>query len=288
MREEAAEQLRLFYEVIERLRAPGGCPWDREQTHQTLAPYLLEETYELLEAINSGDEASLREELGDVLLQVFIHCAIAAEKEGGFDIGDVAEQVRLKMIHRHPHVFGDVEVTGAADVVVNWEKLKSVEKKSRESLLDGVPKTLPALAYAQAIQKRPARLGLDSWHELNAAVAGVENALQRIQAAAKDVPAPQTGEDWVVREGEIARGAGAGSEQVAQPSEEIATAVGELLWSAAALTRMLRVDGEDELRRRTDEFARRFRATESELKGAGLDIHELSDDQREKLRKQTY
>ena len=161
MREESVEALRALNEVIEQLRAPGGCPWDREQTHRSLRPYLLEETYEVLEAIDSMEPGTLREELGDLLLQVLMHSAIAMEADGGFDIGDVAVDVRAKMIHRHPHVFGDVAVDGAAGVVVNWEKLKTVEKRDRLSLLDGVPAALPALAHAQGVQKRPARVGFD-------------------------------------------------------------------------------------------------------------------------------
>src|ERR1700730_5631288 len=122
MREEAAAELRELYETVEQLRAPGGCPWDRAQTHGTLRPYLLEEAYEALEAIESGSPALLREELGGLLLQVFMPSAIAAEGgEAGFDIGDVAGVTRRKMVHRHPHVFGDTTVTGAAEVVVNWE-----------------------------------------------------------------------------------------------------------------------------------------------------------------------
>ena len=140
MRDEAAESVRALGEVVERLRAPGGCPWDREQTHRTLRPYLLEETYEALEAIEGGQPARLREELGDILLQVFMHCAIAQESPDGFDVGEVAEVTRQKMVHRHPHVFGTAEVAGAAEVVVNWERLKAAEKGERLShlLLGGV------------------------------------------------------------------------------------------------------------------------------------------------------
>ena len=161
MRDQAVDALRALNEVVERLRAPGGCPWDREQTHRSLRPYLLEETYEVLEAIDSGETGTLREELGDLLLQVLMHSAIAMEADDGFDIGDVADDVRAKMIHRHPHVFGDVAVDGPAGVVVNWEKLKTAEKRERLSLLDGVPAALPALAHAQGVQKRPARVGFD-------------------------------------------------------------------------------------------------------------------------------
>jgi uncharacterized protein YabN with tetrapyrrole methylase and pyrophosphatase domain len=172
MRDEAAGSLRALNEVVERLRAPGGCPWDREQTHASLRPYLLEETYEVLDAI----EATLREELGDVLLQVLMHCAIAGEGDEGFDIGDVAETTRAKMIHRHPHVFGDTAVEGAPDVVVNWERLKRAEKSERLSLLDGIPRALPALAFAQGVQKRPARLGFDETPAVDDAVGSLRAA----------------------------------------------------------------------------------------------------------------
>ena len=173
--------LRALNEVVERLRAPGGCPWDREQTHRSLRPYLLEETYEVLEAIDAADSATLREELGDLLLQVLMHSAIAMEEEGGFDIGDVADDVRAKMIHRHPHVFGDVAVDGPAGVVVNWEKLKTAEKRERLSLLDGVPAALPALAHAQGVQKRPARVGFDETPTASLALDAVQSALRRVE-----------------------------------------------------------------------------------------------------------
>jgi len=171
MRDEAATSLRALNETVERLRAPGGCPWDREQTHRSLRQYLLEETYEVLEAIERGEEATLREELGDLLLQVLMHSAIAAERADGFDIGDVAEVTRTKMVHRHPHVFGDTAVSGADEVVVNWERLKAREKGERLSVLEGVPRSLPALAFALGVQKRPARLGFDETPELRDALA---------------------------------------------------------------------------------------------------------------------
>ena len=181
MRDEAVDALRALNEVVERLRAPGGCPWDREQTHRSLRPYLLEETYEVLEAIDSASRRTLREELGDLLLQVLMHSAIAMEPEDGYDIGDVADDVRRKMIHRHPHVFGDVAVDGPAGVVVNWEKLKTAEKRQRLSLLDGVPAAMPALAHAQGVQKRPARVGFDETPTVPAALDGVREALDRVE-----------------------------------------------------------------------------------------------------------
>lgn len=141
--------------VMARLRAPGGCPWDAEQTHTSLAKYLLDETYELLEAIETRDAHHMAEELGDLLLQVAFHAEIGAA-EGAFTIDDVAERLATKLVARHPHVFGDVDVEGASEVVANWEVIKDHEK-GRTSVLEGVPEALPALAYAQKILKRAAR-----------------------------------------------------------------------------------------------------------------------------------
>jgi tetrapyrrole methylase family protein/MazG family protein len=150
-------------DIVARLRGPGGCPWDRQQTHASLKPFLLEEAYEVLEALDGGDMAKLREELGDLLLQILLHSQIASE-DGSFDVGDVIRGLAEKLIHRHPHVFGGTEVSGAEEVVVNWEELKRQEKQE-DSLLAGVPKQLPALAYSQAIQGRAARAGFD-WERL--------------------------------------------------------------------------------------------------------------------------
>ncbi|MGA8015623.1 MAG: MazG family protein, partial [Candidatus Dormiibacterota bacterium] len=206
MRDEAAQALRQLNEVVERLRAPGGCPWDREQTHRSLRPYLLEETYELLEAIDYRGPETLREELGDLLLQVLMHCAIAAESPDGFDIGDVAETTRAKMIHRHPHVFGDASVRDAAEVVVNWERLKRTEKRDRLSLLDGVPHALPALAFAQGVQKRPARVGFDETPSVASALDLVRAAVDAVVELAATAPRRVTqGGDWVVTDGAVTR-----------------------------------------------------------------------------------
>ena len=255
MRDAAVDSLRALNEVVERLRAPGGCPWDRAQTHASLRPYLLEETYELLEAIDAQDAATLREELGDVLLQVLMHCAIAAEADDGFDIGDVAEVTRAKMIHRHPHVFGDTAVEGAAEVVVNWERLKSAEKHERLSLLEGVPSALPALAFAQGVQKRPARLGFDETPSTTDALDAATTALQRLSGAAESSAAPQQGQDWT--------------------ADALEETVGELLYAVVALARRLRVNPEDALRARTNHFVARFRILEEVARSDGVDLHDL-------------
>ena len=282
MRDDALQALRALNEVIERLRAPGGCPWDREQTHRTLRPYLLEETYEVLDAIDGREGSTLREELGDLLLQVLMHAAIAQEDPDGFDIGDIAEVTRAKMIHRHPHVFGDVAVGGAADVVVNWERLKRVEKGERLSLLDGVPHALPALAYAQGVQKRPARVGFDETPTLFAAIASVRDALDAVETAASRAAAEtvQQGKDWAVTEGEIARPtANSGGDHAAPPAppRALENAVGELLFDVVALARRLRVNPEDALRERAAEFADRFRLLEQQARAAGVDLHDLDE-----------
>jgi MazG family protein len=284
MREDAVASLRALNEVVERLRAPGGCPWDREQTHSSLRPYLLEETYEVLEAIDGTGGASLREELGDLLLQVLMHCAIAAENEDGFDLGDVAETTRVKMIHRHPHVFGDTAVEAAAEVVVNWERLKQSEKNERLSLLDGIPRALPALAFAQGVQKRPARLGFDETPTTEEGVAALTTALARLSSlAGKAALHPVRGQDWSVIDGEIRGVPGAGPVDQARttvpspPSAE--AAVGDLLFAAVALARRLRVNPEDALRARSNRFADRFRSLEVRARGDGVDLHDLDDEE---------
>ncbi len=259
------ESLRALNEVVERLRAPGGCPWDREQTHSSLRPYLLEETYELLEAIDGGEQLTLREELGDVLLQVLMHSAIAAESDGGFDIGAVADVTRAKMIHRHPHVFGEAAVDGAAEVVVNWERLKHVEKHDRLSVLDGVPRALPALAFAQGVQKRPARLGFDQLGDVDDAIAAARGALDAVEAAAAGSAPEPRGRDWSASAAEPGEGSGA----------SLDTALGELLFAVVALARRLQVNPEDALRTRTNQFAGRFRRLEEQARADGADLHEL-------------
>lgn len=149
-------------EVMDRLRSPGGCPWDAAQTHRSLAKYLLEETYETLEAIETDDMALLREELGDLLLQVLFHARLAEELPEGerFSIDDVASDLVGKLVHRHPHVFADVKVDGAAEVNENWERLKA-EEKARTSIVEGVPMGQPALALAAKLVSRAQRAGTD-------------------------------------------------------------------------------------------------------------------------------
>ena len=175
----AAEMERLT-SVMARLRGEKGCPWDREQTHATLKPYLIEEAYEVLEAIDAERMDKLQEELGDLLLQVVFHAQVAAEA-GDFDLAGVAKTIADKLVRRHPHVFGDVEVDGVAGVLANWERIKGHEYgEERASALAGVPAALPALMRAQKLQIKAAKVGFD-WPDLTGALAKVSEEMQEFQ-----------------------------------------------------------------------------------------------------------
>ncbi|WP_018502114.1 nucleoside triphosphate pyrophosphohydrolase [Parafrankia discariae] len=241
--------------VMDRLRSPGGCPWDAEQTHVSLAPYLLEEAYEAYQAIEDGDLAELREELGDVLMQVLFHARVAAEAGGaGWDVDDVAAGLTAKLVRRHPHVFGDVAVSGADDVVTNWDAIKAVEK-GRKSVTEGVPLSAPALFLTAKLLRRAAKLGLPP-----------ELALPRHPADnGTDADAARTASD-----------AGAGVPHlVAELAREIGTAgagtgaeerIGDLLFAAVVLAGERGVDPETALRGR----ARLFRDTLARAEHAAL------------------
>lgn len=237
--------LSAVFEVVRRLRAADGCPWDREQTHQSLRPYLLEETYELLEAIDSGDESKLREELGDVLLQVAMHAQIAAD-EGRFDAGAISEQEAAKMVARHPHVFGDRQVRDAEEVLSNWEhdKLARAEKDGlpRESVVDRVPATLPALAWTLGLQKRAARIGFD-YQDARTAAEGVAEEARELAEVESD--------------------------------EEFFHEYGDLLFALVNVARKRRVNPEDALRTAGQRFARRFRAMEGLAEQRGVRLSAL-------------
>ncbi|MFN8450445.1 MAG: nucleoside triphosphate pyrophosphohydrolase [Anaerolineae bacterium] len=178
-----------FQEVIAHLRAPEGCPWDRKQTHRSLRQYLLEEAHEVLEAIDADDADALREELGDLLLQIVLHTQIAID-DGEFRMADVLSAINAKMIRRHPHVWGDVQIENAEGVVKNWEALKQEEraengKQKRESLLDSVPKGLPALLQAMMYQDKAAKPGFD-WHRIDDVVDKVREEFDEVLSATDD------------------------------------------------------------------------------------------------------
>lgn len=233
-----------IFEVVARLRAPGGCPWDREQTHESLRPYLLEETYELLEAIDTGDDTKMMEELGDVLLQVAMHAEIAAE-QGRFDASQVSQAVAAKMVKRHPHVFGDVSVANADEVLRNWEHQKAgeaIQEGRDESVVDRVPATLPALAWALGLQKRAARVGFDFESPKQAAGAVAEEARELAEAT---------------------------------DQAQAFDAMGDLLFTLVSLSRTLKVNPEDALRVAGRRFRRRFAKTESGVRLDGKSFRDL-------------
>src|SRR6266404_8688512 len=237
--------IEAIFEVVARLRAPGGCPWDREQTHESLRPYLLEETYELLEAIDSGDDAKIKEELGDLLLQVAMHAEIAAEQRR-FDAAEVSEAVAAKMVKRHPHVFGEVSVASADEVLRNWEHAKGDEARDSgregESVVDRVPSTLPALAWALGLQKRAARVGFDFESPTQTA----ENVAEEARELAEATDAKQAFEE-----------------------------MGDLLFAVVSLARRLKINPEDALRVSGQRFRRRFAETEASLRRDGVDFRDL-------------
>src|SRR5215472_12424176 len=219
------------FEIARRLRRPDGCPWDREQTHESLRPYLLEEAHEFLEVIDRGlDDAKLLEELGDVLFQVAMHAAIAEER-GGFDAARLSEATAAKMVARHPHVFGDEQVADAADVLRLWERRKAEEAaregRAAETPVDRVSVTLPALAWTSGMQKRAARVGFD--------------------------PAPAGGEVEAIAERARALAAAADSEDAFREA-------GELLLAVVGLARRRDVNPEDALRAAGQRFRDRFAA----------------------------
>ncbi len=229
-----------LHAVVQRLHAPGGCPWDREQTHESLRPHLLEEAYEALEAIDSGDPAKLSEELGDVLLQVLMHACVA-ERSGTFSYAGINEHIMRKLIRRHPHVFGDARAETADDVRKNWEALKKQEKP-RQSILDGIPVSLPALAASQSIQGRARRLGFD-WPD-------IEGPLEKLREEV----------------GEFARATGG-------PDRE--DEFGDILFVLANIAQRLDIDAEQALRGANAKFKRRFGHVERMAADRSLDLQKM-------------
>jgi MazG family protein len=233
--------------VMARLRGPDGCPWDAEQTHETLVKYLLDETYELIEAIESGASGHIAEELGDLLLQVVFHAQMAADA-GEFDVDEVAGGIVTKLVTRHPHVFGDVEVDGASEVVANWELIKDHEK-GRTSVLEGVPEALPALAYATKLQKRAGKVGFD-WDDAKGPAEKVREELAEVEGASPD-----------------------------RLEEE----VGDLVFASVALARKLGVDPETALRRTARKFRDRLARMESSASERGLKLKDLEPGELDRL-----
>ena len=231
--------------VQARLRAPGGCPWDAEQTHQTLARHLLEETHELLEAIDAEDSDAIRDELGDLLLQVTFHAQIAAD-DGRWDVDDVAQGLVEKLIHRHPHVFGEVEVSGSDEVLVNWERLKAEEPGGQKPIEDDIPAMLPALARAAKVQRRAAGWGFE-WRTTEGALSALREEIGELERAAD----PDNAEEEV----------------------------GDVLFATVAVARRLGVDPETALRRTVRGFAGRYDRFMAMADEQGLDLASMSEDE---------
>jgi tetrapyrrole methylase family protein/MazG family protein len=245
--------LPTFQETIARLRAPDGCPWDREQTHKTLRSNLLEETYEALTALDAGDDEKLCEELGDLLMQVAMHVQIATE-EGAFQFADLIGGIDAKLKRRHPHVFGDVEVAGTADVLRNWEAIKASERReeghAQDSRLAGVPDLLPALARAQALGDRAARAGFD-WPDVDGVVDKLDEEVAELRAAQN-------------------------------PAERLRE-MGDLLFTLVNVARWLDIDAESALRSACDRFAGRYAEMERAARARGADLATLSMAEQEAL-----
>lgn len=241
-----------FAEIVAHLRAPNGCPWDREQTHESLRKHLLEESYEAISAIDSGDFADMREEFGDLLLQVVLQSQIANEG-GQFNVNQVIQGIYSKIVRRHPHVFGDLKLEGVEGVLANWEKLKEQErgtKKDGKGLLDGIPVALPALSQAQEYQDRAARVGFD-WPE-------IEGVLEKIAEEIEEV-------------------------KRATDEKELAAEIGDLLFALVNLARWKKVDAESALRKTNRKFKQRFAYVEQGSKKQGRGLSTLSLDEMESL-----
>jgi MazG family protein len=230
--------------IMATLRGPQGCPWDREQTLASLRPFLLEETYEALEALDRGDLESLREELGDLLFEI-VFLARIAEEGGHFSAGDAAADVGAKLVRRHPHVFGDVEVAGPDEVVRNWEQIKKAEK-GRSSIMDGLPGDLPSLLYAHKVQRKAASVGFD-WDDVNGALPKVDEELDELREA------------------------------IATAVEgDIEAELGDLLFAVVNVARHLDVDPETALRGASAKFRSRFQAVEAQAEASGRDLSSMT------------
>lgn len=244
-------------EIMARLRAPGGCPWDREQNFSTIKPYLLEETYEVMDAIDAGDWEGLTDELGDLLLQAVFFAQLAAE-EGRFDIADSLLAINSKLVRRHPHVFADGDAKTAEDVLRRWDEIKAVEKESKgvprpKGVLDGVPRSLPALVEAQKIAAKAAGAGFD-WEN-------VEQVLEKLKEELAEIDAARAGGKPAEIEGEI----------------------GDLLFVVVNIARFLKVDPEQALRKTNSKFRRRFAHVEGGLAAEGKTPQQASIDEMEAL-----
>jgi len=248
------ENFERLVAIMHRLRAPGGCPWDAEQTHESIKPYLVEEAYEVLEAIDSGEAEDLCGELGDLLLQVVFHAEMAAETNR-FAVADVVDAICAKMVRRHPHVFGDTEVSGAAEVLQNWSKIKAAERKGSgdQSALAGVPRAMPALLRAHRVSEKAASAGFD-WTSAADVIAKLHEELGEIETALRN-----------------------------EGPERVAEELGDLLFAATNLARHLGIRSEDALNGATDRFGDRYRKMEALLEDRSQEMGALDETEKNEL-----
>ncbi|KGQ39527.1 nucleoside triphosphate pyrophosphohydrolase [Gallibacterium anatis] len=243
-------KLEKFAEIIAKLRDPnGGCPWDLEQTYQTMPPHILEEAYEVVEAINQDDRKELKEELGDLLMQV-VFLSQLAQEEGAFTLDDVIDGITDKIIRRHPHVFGEIKAENSDEVLKNWENIKQQERYQKEqfSILDNVPIALPSLLRAAKLQKRCAKVGFD-WSELEPTIQKVEEELQEVRDEVSKQP---------------------------QNPQAIEEEIGDLLFASVNVARHLKLNSEEALRKANLKFERRFRQVEQSILASGRQLDQVS------------
>lgn len=240
-----SEKFQNLIDIMEKLRSEEGCPWDRVQNHDTLKRYLLEETYELIEAIEKKDYEGIKEELGDLLLQIVFHSKIAKD-EGRFDIEDVIDIISQKMIRRHPHVFGNEDFKTPEEVLNQWDDRKKQEGKLSDSILDGIPSTLPSLLRAYKIQSRAAKVGFD-WESVGGIFDKISEEVDELKEAIN-----------------------------LKEKEKIEEEIGDILFSIVNLARFLKVDPETALRKTNKKFEKRFRELEKIAKNKGKKLNEMS------------
>jgi ATP diphosphatase len=285
------ERFERLVSIMERLRAPGGCPWDREQTFDSIKPYTLEETYEVLEAIDHRDWPELAGELGDLLLQVLFYAEMAKE-QGSFSVDDVLDRLSTKLINRHPHVFGDVKADTSAEVKRNWEAIKVEERKKREgdggegsaaptqsekhSILAGVSSAMPALLEAHKLSSRAAQAGFD-WPDVEGLFEKLQEETNELREQLKQFPAPGPRPQG--------RGlAGSGRTVVAEPlGARLEEEVGDLFFVLVNIARYLSLDAESALRKTNRKFKRRFQWMEDRLHEAGRSADQAAMEELESL-----
>jgi tetrapyrrole methylase family protein/MazG family protein len=231
--------------IMEKLRGDKGCPWDKEQTRESLKPFILEEAYELIEAIESGDPEKMKEELGDLLFQIVFQCQIAKERKE-FDISDVIGMISKKMIKRHPHVFGEADYRTSAEVVIQWEEHKKLEGKRRESILEGVPEALPSLLRAHRLQNRAASVGFD-WDKVGDALRKLDEELKEFKRALET-----------------------------KEKNEIGDELGDILFMLVNVSRFIGVNPEDALRKTIAKFISRFRYIEMKAADDGKKVSDMT------------